>query len=390
MDFLVAGCFLAGNGLVGVVAGPVSIEPSANVAAGVLRPWVAQEKTSLILAVYVALVLAGAVALFAWRRRHPVWLLLAVLGLEAVQMTGFGYSDVWLMLFALFALAQRTRARTAWIGLAATGLEVAMFSYLLGGKERNPSLIAEIAWYAIAMSIFVHLGNRRRYVAALVDRAEHLALERDQRAQIAVARERERIARELHDVVAHSMAVTVTLADGAAATISRDPVKARAAMETVSETGRRTVADMRRLLAVLRTEPDLAPQPGADQLLSLVESFRKSGLPVSTKLAAALPEDKALGLTVYRIIQESLTNVLRHAPTAAWVRVAISQPEDNTFQVLIENGPPSDSAGARTDWEGSGQGLVGMAQRVEVFGGTFEAGPTADGGWRVVAVLREE
>jgi signal transduction histidine kinase len=147
---------------------------------------------------------------------------------------------------------------------------------------------------------------------------------------------------------------------------------------------------MRRLLAVWRTDSDLAPQPGVDQLVPLIDSFKRSGLPVRLELAAALPDDQALGLTVYRIVQESLTNVLRHAPGARWVRVKITEVGSDVYQVMIENGPPSAAGGGVPRWEGSGQGLVGMAQRVAVFGGRLESGPTAVGGWRVMALLKEE
>jgi signal transduction histidine kinase len=133
----------------------------------------------------------------------------------------------------------------------------------------------------------------------------------------------------------------------------------------------------------------LEPQPGAADLVPLVNSFQASGLPVKLTLAAAAPEDRALGLAVYRIAQEALTNVLRHAPGAKWVSVSVTEPAPGRREVAVENGPPPPGAPAQ-EWDGSGQGLVGMRQRAEVFGGTLEAGPTPEGGWRVRATLRGE
>jgi signal transduction histidine kinase len=343
---------------------------------------------------FAAFTLVGCVLLVAWRRRHPVCLLAAVVVMDASGLVMTGVPDNWLVLFALFAVAQRASARAAWIGLTATCVELMLFGSLYGGGGAfDAELIMSVVLDAAVVSVFIHLGNRRRYVAALVELARHLALERDQRAVIAVAAERSRIAREMHDVVAHSVAVMVTLSDGAQAAIDRDPERARQAMAVVSETGRQTVTDMRGLLSVLHSEAgptqELAPQPGADQLVPLIESFKASGLPVMAYLAASIPDHQALGLAIYRIVQESLTNVLRHAAGAQWVRVGITEPAPRVFQVVVENGPPGSDSLRNGDWEGSGQGLIGMRQRVGVFGGELSAGPTSEGGWRVEATLRE-
>ncbi|MDR2454019.1 MAG: histidine kinase [Bifidobacteriaceae bacterium] len=390
MDVAAAGLFFALSAMawVGSVDGEAGGEPGG----GWLAPPLADaspEVTGWVYAAYWALAVA---ALVAWRRRHPVWLLAAALAVDSAMWAVLGRPDQWVVFFALFALAQRASARAAWIGLAATCADLVAMAYLAGDNTGDGvNELVVIAIYTALVSIFVHLGNRRRYVAALVESAEHLALERDQRAQIAVANERARIAREMHDVVAHSVAVMVTLADGAQAAIGRQPERAREAMALVSQTGRQTVADMRRLLAVLRTETDRAPQPGAADLVPLVESFKASGLPATLELAASIPDDPALGLTIYRIVQESLTNVLRHGGAPAWARVSITQPQADTCRVAVVSGPPTvDAEQAGGKWEGSGQGLVGMAQRVEVFGGSLEAGPTPQGGWSVVATVKEE
>ncbi|MDR1442488.1 MAG: histidine kinase [Bifidobacteriaceae bacterium] len=356
-----------------------------------LDPLVASLPERAIAFYLLGSVIAGAIVLLAWRRRHPLWLLAAAMAIDFLDWAMTGGSDSWLPLFALFAVGQRTSPRAAWIGLAAACAEAELSGSLFGGRgPAAPESIAGMAIYVMVVSVSVHLGNRRRYVAALIDRAEHLALERDQRAQIAVAAERERIAREMHDVVAHSVVVMVTLSDGAQAAVGRDPDQARQAMALVSETGRGAVADMRWLLSVLRAEPDLAPQPGLGQLLGLIDSFRAAGLPVELSLAAAVPPDQALELALYRIVQESLTNVLRHAGGTRWVHVDITEEAPFLYRVVIANGPPEGAPAEGGSWEGSGQGLVGMKQRAILFDGEFMAGPAPDGGWIVEATLRKE
>ncbi|MDR2565682.1 MAG: histidine kinase [Bifidobacteriaceae bacterium] len=394
MDFAAAGFYLVLSGSSNSLAVEPGAGPLTIMAAPDARPEpaLAGSPSWMLVAFFVGSWLAGGAMLLAWRRPKPLWLLAGALVADAAGVVAAGRSEGWLLLFALFAVSQRAPARWAWLGLGATCAELVILNMVYLGRQNDWALIVpEVAMYVLAVSIFVHFGNRRRYVAALVASAHHLALERDQRAQIAVAAERARIAREMHDVIAHSVAVMVTLADGAQAAIDRDPDRAKEALALVSKTGRHTVADMRRLLSVLRTEPELVPQPGAADLVPLVESFTRSGLPVSLELAAAIPEDQALALAVYRIAQESLTNVLRHGGGPDWVRVKVDEPEPATYRVAVENGPPrSPAAGSASKWEGSGQGLVGMAQRVAVFGGELEAGPTPGGGWRVVATLKEE
>jgi signal transduction histidine kinase len=338
---------------------------------------------------FAALGLLGAAALLVWRRKHPVWLAVAAMTLDLVEAWLIGGSGGPLLFWALFAVAGYAGARALWICGAASLVELLVAGWMFGGWSGAAlagRAVGTFGAMAVYVSILAQMGGRRRYVAALVDSAKHLALERDQRAKVAVAQERERISRELHDVVAHSVAVMVTLSDGAAAAVEKNPARARLAMERVSETGREAVSDMRRLLAMLHLEPDLAPQPGVADLVPLVESFKASGLPVTVELSAAMPQDRALGLAVYRIIQESLTNVLRHAPGVAWVKAAVAQEAEGVVAVTVENGPPAPGEQPEP-WDGSGRGIVGMRERVEGFGGTLEAGATPEGGWLVKARL---
>jgi len=261
----------------------------------------------------------------------------------------------------------------------------------------------------------------------LAERAERLELERDQQASLAAATERARIAREMHDVVSHNIQVMVTLADAAVAAQATDPARSAEAMQEVSATGRQALTDMRRMLGVLRDEPTgaglsvvaaagvnvggavgevsngrppLAPQPGLRDLDALVERVRGTGLSVSLETQGR-PFDvsSAAGLTAYRIVQEALTNALKHAhdPSAVVVSLEFDDPDlsvcvtDDGRSAVPVGGGSNGGAGAG---EGAGpgvggHGVAGMAERAAAFGGRLEAGPRADGGWAVRATLRD-
>ena len=226
--------------------------------------------------------------------------------------------------------------------------------------------------------------NRRAYVAALEDRAQ--TAERDQLvvAEQAVADERRRIARELHDVVAHHVSVMSVLATGTRRALSRDPVAADEALATIEETGRVALREMRRLLVVLRTDTEpvgeLEPQPGLPGLDELIEQVREAGLPVElTTIGEPGHLDPGVALAVYRITQEALTNALKHAgPAAAEVRLSFGVRE---LAIEISDTGRGPRPGTRT----VGHGLLGMRERISLYGGTLRAGPRPGGGFRVFA-----
>ncbi|WP_131735906.1 sensor histidine kinase [Actinomadura roseirufa] len=230
----------------------------------------------------------------------------------------------------------------------------------------------------------LHMRTRRAYLRSVEERAERLERERDAEVQMAMAAERARIARELHDVVAHNVSVIVVQADGATYAIERDPAKAGQALETISSTGRLALAEMRRLLGVLREGDDAgayAPQPGVAQLDELVEQVRSSGLDVRYEVdgpPAAMSEGRQL--TVFRIVQEALTNTLKHAgaQVAADVRLRYS---GGAVEVRVID----DGRGAAAMNDGRGHGLVGMRERAAVYGGSVRAAPRPGGGFEVVA-----
>jgi len=227
---------------------------------------------------------------------------------------------------------------------------------------------------------------RRGYYAALEDKAARLEAERHAQARIAAAAERARIARELHDVVAHHVSVMVVQADGARYAMRNDPDRAETALEAISGTGRQALAEMRRLLGVLRSENQqsgLAPVPGLGELRELLDQARAAGLEVAYTLTGSpreLPEGAELA--AYRVVQESLTNTRKHAGLAATAAVALRyEPDGLTVEVT------DDGLGIAGGEGPAGHGLAGMRERIALYGGTVEAGPLPGGGFRVTARL---
>jgi signal transduction histidine kinase len=250
------------------------------------------------------------------------------------------------------------------------------------------------------------MRNRRIYVETLEERATTLEREREHLARLAVADERAAIARELHDVVAHSLAVMIVQADGGSYAIDNDPAQARQALKTVADTGREALADMQRLVGVLRgprLEPDgdearIPVTP--DRLDLLVERARTAGLSVDLAVSGSSHSGPAsleagwptlpptVALVVYRIVQEALTNVLRHAGHRAQVRLRLGFAEDAVSVSVLDDGGGADrlDEGEAVRERPGGHGLVGMRERVNVHGGHFAAGPTGSG-WSVEAAI---
>ncbi|WP_157005987.1 sensor histidine kinase [Agromyces laixinhei] len=346
----------------------------------------------------LAAVAAAAAAILLFRRRRP-WLLVIIAWIVCLVVYPFGSTDVLPMLLALYALAVYGSTRAAWIGFAGSVVVATASSYIAVwahaddtvapfGTNAPASASQFTVLLLIATLIGVTVGNRRRYLIALIDRARDLARERDQQAQLATALERSRIAREMHDIVSHSLTVMVILADGSAATVVRNPDRATEAMQRVAETGRAALVDMRRMLGVL-AEPgspadEFAPQPGTTALPELVESFRTAGLPVRFTTVGAPIGDANLQLTVYRIVQEGLTNALRYAATAHRVDVTVEYAQDVVQVEVVDDA----AIASPPEMTGGGNGLVGMRERVALYGGTLEAGPGAVRGWRLHVELR--
>jgi signal transduction histidine kinase len=248
------------------------------------------------------------------------------------------------------------------------------------------------ALYNVLVAVVVFLIGRfvghRRAVAQNFERRA-LAAEINQAALAAqaVADERRRIARELHDVVAHHMSVIGVLATGARRVLDRDPAAADEALHTIEDTSRSTLREMRRLLDVLRTEEEpgaeLAPQPGLAGIETLVEQVREAGLPVRLAVEGEpVALDPGVALSVYRIVQEALTNTVKHAGAAVATVELCFRPDGLTVQVGDDGRGPAPGAE-----RGVGHGLVGMRERVALYGGTLRTGPRPGGGFCVHATI---
>jgi signal transduction histidine kinase len=251
-------------------------------------------------------------------------------------------------------------------------------------------------WFVMALHLTLAavLGDRMRGRArereGLHERARMLAVERDQQAAIATAAERARIAREMHDVVAHSLSVVIAQADGGRYAAEHDPGAARAALRTIGRSAREAQAEMRRALGVLGERPDepLRPQPGVGDLDALVARTREAGLPVElVEEGERRALTAATGLAVYRVVQEALTNVLKHAGPGAAAEVRLGWEEERVTVLVRDDGI---GAAHRSGEDGSGRGLAGMRERTESRGGEFSAGPAPGGGFEVRATIPTE
>lgn len=324
-----------------------------------------------------------------FRRSRPLTVT-AVAFVASVVMLQVGSDADWALvglMMALYAVAVYRGAREAWIAFGLTGGTWALLKLLVDPPATFFDAISGLAIVLLATLIGTNVGNRRRYVAALVDRAAQLTRERDQQAQLAAAAERSRIARELHDIVAHSLSVMVRLSDGAQAVAETDPSAARVAMEHVGTVGRRSLAEMRRLLGVLRedgTAVEAAPQPKLTDLAELIDGYRAAGLPVVLQLAGTPPTAEGVQVAIFRTVQECLTNALRYArsPSRVLVDIRYSTPDGVVIEVTDDGatGPAQESVG-------TGRGLIGIAERAALYGGSVDSGEKPDGGWRVRVTL---
>jgi signal transduction histidine kinase len=324
-----------------------------------------------------------------WRRAAPVAVFWAVLGLIAVSVAAVGvhvegiYPEA-VIVVAVHAVARHRPRRHLWPLLAVIWLPTLAAFLLTGPNWTAVGFVTSVL--AAAALLGVTMRTREAYLAQVEERARRLELERDQRAQLAVADERARIAREVHDIVAHNLAVMVALADGAALTAAAAPERAAGAMHQVAATGRQALSEMRRLLGLLREDADgRNPQPGLADLDALVAQVRAAGVGVEVTRQGTPVGGPGAGLAVYRIVQEALTNTLKHAGSPARAQVRLRYAGDGVeLEVSDDGGGRSAPAGVT-----GGHGLAGMRERAAAYGGQVEAGPRAGRpGWRVLARLR--
>ncbi|WP_217247861.1 sensor histidine kinase [Streptomyces sp. AC602_WCS936] len=337
----------------------------------------------------------------ALRQRMPEKMLMLALALGVGQLVldvstlpaDFAFLVI---VYTVAATGARWASRTALaVGLCAA--PVAQLRWADGELSIGANIaimVFQTVPFALAWVLGDSIRTRRAYFAQLEERAARLEKEREAQSKVAVAAERARIARELHDVVAHNVSVMVVQADGAAYVMDAAPDQAKKALETISSTGRQALAEMRRLLGVLRTGEheeagEYVPQPDVQQIEDLVEQCRSSGLPVDFKVEGTPRElPSGVELTAYRIVQEALTNTRKHGGPNAGASVRLVYFDDG-LGLLVED----DGKGAPHElyeeggFDGQGHGMIGMRERVGMVGGTLDAGPRPGGGFRISALL---
>lgn len=338
------------------------------------------------------LALAAPVVLW-WRRDRPVAmfgaLLLPALLAGALDERGLFSAQVGLIAMILCHAAGAWSKQLRWPSM----LMAALFTFLVGaGLAAGSGPIAAFALGTTLVAFPFALGlasrQRRAYLAQVEARLADAERDRDEQARRAIADERTRIARELHDVVAHHVSLIGVQASAARTALDRSPDTTRRALSSIETSSREAVGEMRRLLDALRpvdgphsTAID-APQPGLDRLDHLAESWRAAGYEVGVANSVTAPLTPALSTACFRIVEESLTNVSRHSQAkSASVEVALDDEESEVVIRVSDPGPAS----AEPEVSGSGRGLLGIRERVSLFGGSITTGPTAEGGFRIEA-----
>ncbi|MFC8003861.1 sensor histidine kinase [Streptomyces olivaceus] len=336
-----------------------------------------------------------------WRRSHPGAALLATLPAALVSVwTGAALQAALLQLLLVHHVALRLPLRSLWwavaLATAPTCLAVARYGDSVGPWHQQ--LGSQLSAIGVAALIGITVRTRRDYTQVLEDRARRLETERDQQVRLAAAAERARIAREMHDIIGHNLSVITGLADGGRYAAAKSPDRATQALDAIGSTSRQALAELRRLLDILRDDDqsttgraELSPQPALTDLDRLLDGVRRAGLPVRTTVRgeeAALPEGRQL--TLYRVIQEALTNTLKHAGPDATAHIALSYATAGAVTLTVtDTGSGGPLPAGRS---GGGRGLPGMRERTSLYGGTLEAGPrpAPERGWRVHLHLPEE
>jgi signal transduction histidine kinase len=336
-----------------------------------------------------------------WRDRRPVPVFWTVAGLSAVGIalgTPAG-AMVTCRMVALYHLARLGTPRQLGAALAVSVPEAVVTGLVLAehGWTANVTQITATVVLLVVCTLAIPglgLASRmaRSHIAALEERAARLEIERDQRARLAVATERARVAREMHDILGHTLAVIVGLADGAAGLAENAPKRGADTLRIIADSGRGALGELRRLLAVVgdqASDPEapLAPQPSLVDLDALVDRVRAAGPTVALHEEGDLTGlSQGLQLAVYRIVQEALTNTLKHAAPDTSVTVVVTAGQA-AVRVTVQDAGPSRVPEPSQQREGGGRGLVGMRERAALYQGDVTAGPNAYGGWTVRARL---
>ncbi|MFD5299930.1 sensor histidine kinase [Streptomyces mutabilis] len=333
-----------------------------------------------------------------WRRSHPAAVLLAMAPVALVNAwTGAVLQATMLQLLVVFHIALRLPLRAlCWatpLVLAQVLVQGVRFGDSAGSW--NQQFGSQLLSIGVAALIGITVRTRRNYTAALEDRARRLEIERDQQGRLAAAAERARIAREMHDIIGHNLSVITGLADGGRYAAAKSPERAAQALDAIGDTSRQALGELRRLLDVLREDEqdrqqaaELTPQPTLTDLAPLIDGVRRAGLPVRTAVNGRPDLPAGRQLAVYRVIQEALTNTLKHAGPDATADIDLSYGDGGAVTVTITDTGRAARPATTTD----GRGLPGMRERTALYGGTLEAGPRPlpEQGWRVHLHLPEE
>ena len=355
-----------------------------------LIPWVSAPSYDRTLWIpFFALLYAGLVLL---RYATPTASAAAIYTLSLAQVL-LGIEPGPMNLAVLLSLYSVTAHGPTWanrLGLAGGGVGAFIFAVLVAGLNPSDMLVYFVpTLFAVGVAWALGLARRSRITQRHADEARIAALEaaRSTDAELAVAAERSRIAREMHDVVAHSLAVIIAQADGGRYAAATNPEQATKSLETIAEIGRDALADIRRILGVLRTaDADVAivtPQPTADDLADVITRVRDTGVDVAyTTMGTPRPLMPGMNVTLQRVCQEALTNALKHAGPGARMSVMLRYSDADVILQVDDDG-----RGAAAFSDGAGSGIVGMRERAALFGGTLHAGPKTTGGFRVKLTL---
>jgi len=327
-----------------------------------------------------------------WRRRFPTITFYVIVAIFALQWS-LGVvlrADAALLVAVYSVVLHGTLSRLPWTALtavAATTLVAIRVSTAVSVWDALFFLLSAVT-AAAALGFAVKL--RRAQLATLRERAAQLEIERDQRSRLAAVTERTRVAREMHDILGHNLSVIITLADGGAYAAPLTPERGIEALRLIGDTGRRALADLRRVLGVLREHndaPEWNPQPDIAAIGPLCDQIQAAGPRVSYRTSGDVETlDRGLQLTAYRVVQEAFTNSLRHAGPHTRIHLTLTVADDRLCIVVHDTGPVG-GLGTPARESRAGQGLIGMRERVAIYNGTTTAGPNLRGGWTVHATL---
>ncbi|WP_407360150.1 sensor histidine kinase [Microbacterium sp. LBN7] len=330
-------------------------------------------------------IIAAAATLF-WRRQHPLIPFVTAFALEMLLMLLPHPGSTPFPLFACYALAVYGSVRAVWIGFGIGSAALTLFALclMLTGvatlQTGVDTVLGVVVLGLIGTLVGVNVGERKRYLAAIIDRSRQLLVERDQQAQLAASAERARIAREMHDIVSHSLTVIVALSEGAAAT--PDAEQARKAATATAETARGALTEMRSMLGVLRADDSplpltpMEPTPPRDT----VTAAQRAGFPVTLAVSGSAVVAPGVAHAIGRIVQEGVTNAMRHAPTATAIAVRVTYTAETVTVDIVNDG-------VRGATGNDGFGLRGLAERAAHVNGDLRSAPDGSGRWVLHAEL---